>query len=82
MIFCHVAVTPTEDYATRRAAYREHHLARALELRSRGLMVAGGPAPAGQIFHLARGSRETSLFASASSNRSFTGSQRSCFRSR
>jgi uncharacterized protein YciI len=48
VIFCHVAVTPAEDYATRRAAYREHHLARALELRTRRLMVAGGPAPDGR----------------------------------
>ena len=48
MIFCHVAVTPAEDYPTRRAAHRERHLARALDLRARGLMVAGGPAPDGR----------------------------------
>jgi uncharacterized protein YciI len=48
VIFCHVAVTPADDYPTRRAAYRERHLARALELRARRLMVAGGPAPDGR----------------------------------
>jgi uncharacterized protein YciI len=48
VIFCHVAVTPAADYATRRTAHRERHLDRAVELRARGLMVAGGPSPDGR----------------------------------
>jgi uncharacterized protein YciI len=48
VIFCHVAITTAEDYLTRRAAHRKRHLARLLDLRSRGLVVAGGPAPDGR----------------------------------
>jgi uncharacterized protein YciI len=48
MIFCHVAVTPAADYATRRTAHRQAHLARIMELRSRGLVIGGGPSPDGR----------------------------------
>lgn len=48
MIVCHVAVDAAADYATRRAAHRDAHLARILELRERGFVVAGGPAPDGR----------------------------------
>jgi uncharacterized protein YciI len=48
VIVCHVAVTGAEDYATRRIAHRERHLDRIVELRARGLVVAGGPSPDGR----------------------------------
>jgi uncharacterized protein YciI len=48
VIFCHVAITPAGDYATRRIAHREAHLARAVALRSRGYFLAGGPGPDGR----------------------------------
>ena len=48
VIIAHVAVTTADDYLTRRAPYREAHLGRLVDLRSRGLVVGGGPAPDGR----------------------------------
>ncbi len=48
MVCCHVAITPSPDYVTRRVPLREAHLARLMELRARGIVVAGGPAPDGK----------------------------------
>jgi uncharacterized protein YciI len=48
MIIAHVAVTTADDYVTRRAAYREAHLGRLMDLRARGFVVGGGPAPDGR----------------------------------
>lgn len=48
MIIAHVAVTTADDYLTRRAPYREAHLGRLVDLRTRGFVVGGGPAPDGR----------------------------------
>src|SRR3972149_3793379 len=48
MLFSHVAITPAPDYVTRRAPLRAAHLARLMDLRARGFVVAGGPAPDGR----------------------------------
>lgn len=45
MIFAHVAVQAVHDALERRAPYRAAHLARLLELRTRGLLVGAGSAP-------------------------------------
>lgn len=47
MVCCHVAIIPAPDYVTRRAPVRDAHLARLMDLRARGIVVAGGPAPDG-----------------------------------
>ncbi|MBI2526310.1 MAG: hypothetical protein HYV93_10035 [Candidatus Rokubacteria bacterium] len=44
----HVAITPAPDYVTRRTPLREAHLARLMDLRTRGFVVAGGPSPDGR----------------------------------
>jgi uncharacterized protein len=52
MIFYHVAMTAADDYLTRRVSYREAHLARGLQLRAQGMLIAGGPAPDGKTADL------------------------------
>jgi uncharacterized protein YciI len=47
VIVYHVAITTADDYVGRRAAHREAHLARLTELRQRGFVIGGGPAPDG-----------------------------------
>jgi hypothetical protein len=50
-------IATSEDYIERRAKHRQAHLERILLLRSRGLVVAGGPAPDGrtaEIFYRAQ----------------------------
>jgi hypothetical protein len=57
MIVYHVAATTAADYPSRREPYRKEHLARLLDLRARGLVVAAGPAPDGtgaDLFYRAR----------------------------
>ncbi len=54
----HAAITTSNDYVERRAKHRQAHLDRILGLRTRGLVVAGGPAPDGrlaEIFYRVRG---------------------------
>lgn len=48
MLIAHVAVTTSDDYLARRGPHREAHLSRLAELRSRGFVVGGGPAPDGR----------------------------------
>lgn len=48
MVCCHVTITPSPDYVTRRVPLREAHLTRLMDLRARGIVVAGGPAPDGK----------------------------------
>ena len=48
MIVYHVAITAAEDYLERRAAHRAAHLDRITELRRRGFVIGGGPAPDGK----------------------------------
>lgn len=48
MIVYHAAVTTAPDYLERRAPHRQAHLERLLELRARGIVIAGGPAPDGK----------------------------------
>lgn len=43
----HVAVTTAPDYVTRREPHRAAHIARLSELRARGAVIGGGPAPDG-----------------------------------
>lgn len=45
MIFAHVAIVAADDAHTRRAPYREAHLARLFELRARGFVIGAGPSP-------------------------------------
>lgn len=45
MIVYHVAIATAEDYVARREPHRAAHLARLLDLRDRGLVIGGGPAP-------------------------------------
>lgn len=52
MVVVHVAVTCIEDYLTRREPYRRAHIERLVELRARGTLVAGGPAPDGRTADL------------------------------
>lgn len=47
MIVYHAAITTAPDYVARRAPHRQAHLERMLELRARGIVVGGGPAPEG-----------------------------------
>ena len=47
MIVYHVAVETADGYLTRRKPYRQANLEYLMELRARGLMIAGGPAPDG-----------------------------------
>ena len=48
MIYAHVAVVTADDYLTRRAPFRDAHLARIVELRARGFVVGAGPSPDGR----------------------------------
>jgi uncharacterized protein YciI len=48
VIVAHVAISTAPDYLTRREPYRKAHIERLLELRSRGVLVGGGPAPDGR----------------------------------
>jgi uncharacterized protein YciI len=47
VIVYHVLVTTAEGYSTRRLPYRQANLEYLMELRRRGAMIAGGPAPDG-----------------------------------
>ncbi len=47
MIVYHVAVTTAEGYLTRRTPFRQANLEYLMELRARGVMIAGGPTPDG-----------------------------------
>lgn len=47
MIVVHVVLTCAPDYLTRREPYRQAHIERLVELRARGAVVGGGPAPDG-----------------------------------
>ncbi len=48
MIVFHVAITAADDYLTRREAHRRAHLERLQGLRAAGILIGGGPAPAGR----------------------------------
>jgi uncharacterized protein YciI len=48
VIVFHVAVTTADGYLTRRQPYRQANLEYLLDLRARGVMIAGGPAPDGR----------------------------------
>jgi uncharacterized protein YciI len=48
MIVFHVAVTTAEGYLTRHQPYRQDNLEYLMELRARGFVIAGGPAPDGR----------------------------------
>jgi uncharacterized protein YciI len=52
VIVVHVAVSTSPDYLTRRDAYRQDHIQRLVELRARGAVVGGGPAPDGRSVDL------------------------------
>jgi uncharacterized protein len=47
VIIYHVAITTADDYVHRRAGHRDAHLERLTELRRRGFVIGGGPAPDG-----------------------------------
>lgn len=48
MTVYHATIATSEDYVERRAKHRSAHLERILGLRTRGFVVAGGPAPDGR----------------------------------
>ena len=48
MSLFHVVVTAAADYLTRREPHRRAHIERLQELRARGVLVGGGPAPDGR----------------------------------
>jgi uncharacterized protein YciI len=48
VIVYHVAIRTADDYLARREPHRRAHLERLMELRGRGLVVAGGPSPDGR----------------------------------
>jgi len=48
VIVCRVGLTAAEDYRERRDAYRAAHIERIVELRQRGFVIGGGPAPDGR----------------------------------
>jgi uncharacterized protein YciI len=52
VIVVHVSVTTVADYPTRREPYRPAHIERLVELRARGAVVGGGPAPDGRTVDL------------------------------
>jgi len=52
MIVVHAAIITCEDYAARRAPYRQAHIARLVRLREEGQVVGGGPAPDGRSVDL------------------------------
>jgi uncharacterized protein YciI len=52
VIVAHVAITTSPDYPTRREPHRKAHIERLLELRDRGILVGGGPAPDGRSAEL------------------------------
>ena len=61
MVFCHVAITTVDDYATRREPHRRAHLDRLMALRGGGVVIGGGPSPDGKtadVFYRAPGERE------------------------
>ena len=47
MIVYHAAIAAAPDYLERRVPHRQAHLERLLELRARGIVIGGGPAPDG-----------------------------------
>jgi uncharacterized protein YciI len=47
VIVYHVAVETADDYLRKREPHRKAHLERLLGLRTRGLVIGGGPAPDG-----------------------------------
>jgi uncharacterized protein YciI len=57
VIAYHAAIATADDYAARREPLRRAHLERLLDLRARGFVIAGGPAPDGRgvdVFYRAR----------------------------
>jgi len=48
VIVFHVLVTTADGYLTRRLPYRQANLEYLMQLRARGLVIAGGPAPDGR----------------------------------
>jgi uncharacterized protein len=48
VIVSHVTMTASDDYLARRAAHREAHLGRIIELRRVGFVIGGGPSPDGK----------------------------------
>ena len=48
MTVFHARVTAAEDYPTRRQPHRTAHLERLQDLRARGILIGGGPAPDGR----------------------------------
>ncbi|MFQ5897401.1 MAG: YciI family protein [Candidatus Methylomirabilia bacterium] len=52
MTVYHAMISAAPDYQQRRAPHRQAHLERLLELRARGLVIGGGPAPDGQTAEL------------------------------
>lgn len=48
MIVFHAAIAAAPDYLERRVPHRQAHLERLLELRARGIVIGGGPAPDGR----------------------------------
>lgn len=48
MVVYHAAITTAPDYLERRAPHRQAHLERLLDLRARGVVIGGGPAPDGR----------------------------------
>ena len=52
MLVVHVIVETVADYLARREPHRQAHLERLADLRSRGVVVGGGPAPDGRTAEL------------------------------
>jgi len=48
VIVSHVGITAADDYLERRAAHRDAHLSRIMELRRLGFVIGGGPSPDGK----------------------------------
>ena len=47
MIVFHIAVTPVDDYVTKREPHRREHIARLQGLRAASILIGGGPSPDG-----------------------------------
>ncbi len=52
MLVYHARIAAAEDSLERRLPHRQAHLERLLELRARGLVIGGGPAPDGRTADL------------------------------